>query len=117
MDLYAELEQLIQAFDAVGVPYALCGGLALAVHGFARSTQDIDVLMLSEDLGRAEQIAKDCGYKLGALPMTFGDTNLKIVRRSKIVEGRPLSLDFLVVNESLQPIWKDRQVRAWAEGD
>ncbi len=117
MDLYAELENLLAAFDGAGVRYALCGGLALAVHGFARSTQDIDVLILPQELGRAEQVAKDCGYNLGALPMTFGNTNLQIVRRSKIVEGRPLSVDFLIVNDSLLPIWRDRQTRAWAQGD
>lgn len=33
MDLYAELSALVHGFDAAGIDYALCGGLALAVHG------------------------------------------------------------------------------------
>ncbi len=45
MDPVTELEALIDAFDADEVPYALCGGLALAVHGFPRQTKDIDILL------------------------------------------------------------------------
>lgn len=39
-DLERELELVIDAFTAKGVAYALCGGLALAVHGFPRATKD-----------------------------------------------------------------------------
>ncbi len=39
MRLVEELESLIDALDAAGVNYAVCGGLALAVHGHARATE------------------------------------------------------------------------------
>lgn len=35
--LLEELEQIITAFDKGGVEYAVCGGLALAIYGFART--------------------------------------------------------------------------------
>ena len=41
MTLLDELSQLISAFDENGIEYAVCGGLALAIHGFARATLDI----------------------------------------------------------------------------
>lgn len=45
MDLYDELKDLVSALHAHEIPYALCGGLALAVHGIPRSTIDIDLMV------------------------------------------------------------------------
>jgi len=39
-----ELEQIVDAFRAAGISYALCGGLALGLHGQHRATQEIDFL-------------------------------------------------------------------------
>ncbi|MBX3228797.1 MAG: hypothetical protein KIT84_39710 [Labilithrix sp.] len=50
MDLFAELRALTAALDAAGVDYALCGAVALAIHGVPRATKDIDVLVREEDL-------------------------------------------------------------------
>ena len=44
-DLVAELEGIARLFDREGVEFALCGGLAVAVHGHVRSTKDIDLLL------------------------------------------------------------------------
>ena len=52
LDLAAELAAIVAALDEAGIPYALCGGLAVAVHGHARATQYIDLLVLPEDVGR-----------------------------------------------------------------
>lgn len=40
-----DLKALIRALDAHGVDYLLIGGYALFVHGYHRSTTDIDVLV------------------------------------------------------------------------
>lgn len=45
MNVKDELIALVKAFDAAGIPYALCGGLAMAAHGWPRSTMDIDMLV------------------------------------------------------------------------
>ena len=34
----AELRSLIRALDEASIPYALCGGLAVAVFGYPRAT-------------------------------------------------------------------------------
>ena len=34
----------VRALERAKVPYALCGGLAVALHGFPRATKDIDLL-------------------------------------------------------------------------
>ena len=43
MDLIHEMLTLIGELNKSGVQYALCGGLALGVHGFPRATQDNEV--------------------------------------------------------------------------
>ena len=40
-----DLAILARALTAFGVEYALIGGIAMAVHGFARATKDIDLLL------------------------------------------------------------------------
>ena len=50
LDIYDEFRKLVEGFEASGIDYALCGGMALAVHGFPRiklkrlrsSHQDLD---------------------------------------------------------------------------
>ena len=39
--LLNEFSQLIAAVEEAELEYAVCGGLAMAVHGFARATLDI----------------------------------------------------------------------------
>ena len=48
-DLFRELTSLLSALDEEGIDYALCGGLAMAVHGYPRATVDIDLLILAKD--------------------------------------------------------------------
>src|SRR5690606_3415455 len=46
MELVSEFERIIDALQASGVDYAVCGGVALAIHGQPRATRDIDLLLL-----------------------------------------------------------------------
>lgn len=55
MSLYEELERVVLALDDAGVPHALCGGLAVAVHGHVRATKDIDLVILASDVERAKE--------------------------------------------------------------
>lgn len=43
-DLYAEFKAVVRAFNASGIPYALCGGLAYAIHVRPRVTLGMDFL-------------------------------------------------------------------------
>ncbi len=42
LDIYAEFGKLLRALEEDAVPYVLCGGLAVAVYGIVRATEDID---------------------------------------------------------------------------
>ena len=62
MDLRTELNELLDSLDAMQIPYALCGGLALAIYGLPRFTQDIDLLIQESDLASACAAAERVGF-------------------------------------------------------
>ena len=71
MDLLALLRELIARLEDAPVPYALCGGLALAVHGEPRATMGIDLLVQEESLPTIKALAGALGFTLEAAPMSF----------------------------------------------
>ena len=116
MQFLAELKAITQALDARGVEYALCGAVALAIHGVPRATQDIDLLARSADLDALREAVRGCGFTLEALPMTFSSSGITVHRFTKILDGHPLMLDVLEADGPLESVWKDRQTLAWTEG-
>ena len=119
LDLYDELKTLISGFHAKGIRYALCGGLAMAVHGIARATVDIDILIQAESLNSAQSAAEELGYTIKTAPMSIADGIVQIRRVSKVdPDSRDmLTLDFLLVTEPLLEIWKTREEVNWEQGD
>ncbi len=65
--LLEELSQLVSAFNENKIEYAVCGGLALTIHGFPRATFDIDFLIRPEALENAYKIAAEKGYDIRGL--------------------------------------------------
>lgn len=115
MDPVTELEALLDVFDAEGVPYALCGGLALAIHGFPRQTKDIDLLVEPSNVDRALAAAKRAGFDVPARKIIFGlrtGTPREVRRVSKLEDatGKMMTLDLLVVNAELEHVWKTREI-------
>ena len=43
--VYRTLLNLARRLDGEGIPYAVVGGMALGKYGYARMTEDVDVLM------------------------------------------------------------------------
>lgn len=116
LDPVSELESLLEAFDAGAIDYALCGGLALAVHGHPRATKDIDILVPRHELERAIAAGRHAGFDVPARKMTFGlRTGMprEIHRVSKLdaETGELLALDLIVVNPQLEPVWAARETR------
>jgi|SRR5450432_49769 len=117
LDLFEELKSVIARLDKEGVPYALCGGLAMAVHGFPRATVDIDIVILANDLGRVEAAVRPLGFDVPAAPMTFRGGAVEIRRVSKVhASGQILSLDALLVTAAIQAAWESRQAMVWEFG-
>jgi hypothetical protein len=117
LDLLEELRNVIARIDGEGVPYALCGGLAMAVHGYPRATVDIDLLVLVDDLARVDAAVRPLGFVVPAEPMTFQGGVVEIRRVSKIhPSGQVLSLDLLLVTPALQVVWEGREAMEWEFG-
>lgn len=111
LDIEAELLLVVDALGAAGVEYALCGGLALAVHGFPRATKDIDVLVEEREVERAFAAVKGAGYTLraGPMPLGVGTPNpQRLFRATKVVGNSHLTLDILEVSPSYRPAWSSR---------
>jgi hypothetical protein len=118
IDLFDEFQKLVSALELQAVDYALCGGLAMAVHGFPRATVDIDLLILSESLDQAMTIARDLGYTIRGKDLSFAGGAVEIRRVSKIdsASGDLLSLDFLLVTPETLPVWQSRIEAHWEGG-
>ena len=108
--LLDELSQLISALDDGGIEYAVCGGLALAIHGFARATLDIDILIEAESLEKAYRISAENGFDIRGLDISFKERAVEIRRVSKIDDiGEVLSLDLLLVTPHVEDVWETRE--------
>jgi hypothetical protein len=109
VDLFAELLRLTAAFDAEQVDYAICGAIALAVHGAPRATKDIDIMAREIELPRLREAARSCGFTIEALPMTFESSGISIRRFTKNEpSGRTLMLDVLIADSILEAVWASR---------
>lgn len=117
VNLYDELVALARALDAAGVEFALCGGLALAVHGHPRATKDIDLVVRREDVALVKAVARACGFVLESLPMRFESSGVELERVSKVVGADVLMLDLLIANDVLRPAWESRVRVAWGGGE
>lgn len=113
-DLLTELAQITEALELGDVQYAVCGGLALTIHGFPRATFDIDILIREESLEQSFEIVKEFGYDIHGLDMSFKERAVEIRRVSKIDDdGEVLSLDYLLVTPHVEDVWDDRITVEW----
>ena len=111
-----ELKRLTAALHSQSVPYALCGGLAVGVHGYIRATRDVDLLVLTSDLGAVKRIASEQGYLDSAGKIAFRDPTFQLYRMTKIIQdpyADPLVLDLLLVDDSTNEIWQSRETIEW----
>ena len=116
MDLRDELLGLVDRLTAGGIEYAVCGGLALAIHGYPRFTKDIDLLVRSEDVDSIVKAVAELGFVLdaGIMPFDVGSAHARQVRRiSKVDGGDHLTLDLLIVSPALQDTWNGRRIYTW----
>ena len=113
-DLLTELTNVTGSFEEQEIEYAVCGGLALSILGFPRATFDIDILIRPESLERSFAIARQFGFDIHGLDMSFKERAVDIRRVSKIDDdGEVLPLDFLLVTPQVEDVWNSRQTIDW----
>ncbi|MBA3353435.1 MAG: hypothetical protein H0U23_13635 [Blastocatellia bacterium] len=116
--LLSEFKSITEALNDAGLDYAVCGGWAMAIHGIPRSTLNIDLLALTDDLDRVWEITKDRGYDDDGMPLHFADGAIEIRRISKVdsESKRLFTLDLLLVTPKLEEVWRSRGQVEWEEG-
>jgi nucleotidyltransferase AbiEii toxin of type IV toxin-antitoxin system len=114
-DVLAEFDAVVTALDEANIEFALCGALALAVHGVPRATKDIDLLAHKTDADRIRAAVRAAGFTFEALPMEFSGSGIEVQRFTKLIDGIPLMLDVLWVNPKLQQVWDGRERVAWRD--
>ncbi len=109
--LESELRELVRLFNQQKVEYALCGGMAVAIHGYPRFTKDIDFLIPAESLERACKVAAMAGFldESGRIP--FADSDVYRIIKTHGPDFRILDL---IVPKRLDTIaWQDRKWFDW----
>ncbi|MDB9514779.1 hypothetical protein PN499_26605 [Kamptonema animale CS-326] len=48
--VYETLQNVSRSLSKAGIEYAVIGGMALVIHGYSRTTQDVDLLLTPEGL-------------------------------------------------------------------
>jgi len=119
MNLVDELYKVARALDDARIPYALCGGVAVTIHGATRTTQDIDLLIPSGRVGDVLDAVRPLGYTFAALPMTFdrGTPRERHVQRvTRIADGEHLVLDLILAASAFDGLLDDRVALNTPEG-
>jgi len=119
LDLLEEFRGVLSALDADRVAYAVCGGLAVAIHVRPRATVDVDLLVPRLELDRAKDAIRGRGYIIEAGPIVLHERAVEIHRLSKPdpETGDLLSVDLLVVTPELASVWETRERVGWEHGE
>ena len=113
MNLVDELHSIAAALRAESIAYAVCGGVAVTIHGATRSTRDIDLLVDAADVPRILEVLRPLGYLFAALPMTFDagtERERRVQRVSKMVDDEHLIVDLLLTEAAFRGMLEDRIV-------
>ncbi|MBE7437042.1 MAG: nucleotidyl transferase AbiEii/AbiGii toxin family protein [Spirochaetales bacterium] len=114
LDLHTEFAALIRSLGSNSIDYALCGGLALAVHAQPRATVDIDLLAPDSAVEAIEKVLYRLGYTIASDPMEFGGGATRIRRWSKpYSDGDVLSVDVLLVTAANVAAWNSVLTLTW----
>lgn len=118
LDITVELKMLVARLDQEGIEYALCGGMAMAVHRLPRFTIDIDLLIQEESLAKAMNVAESMGYDLRGKDLSFANGAVEIRRLSKVDRqaGDMMTIDFLLVTPQIRKAWDSRFDSEWEGG-
>lgn len=119
MDLYDEFASIIAVLEERSVPYAVCGGMAMAVHGFPRATIDVDLLVPVDAVEQVFAAVLPLGYDVVSDPMSFADGTVEVRRVTKIdpVARDVLSLDLLLATPVATAAWESRVRVSWELGE
>jgi predicted nucleotidyltransferase len=102
-----DFEELLDALNSHGVRHVIVGGYALALHGLARFTKDLDIFFDAES-GNAKNL-------LAAVTEFIGDIGLKaedFENREAVIQigFEPVRVDFVgsIDGVTFEEVWQNR---------
>lgn len=119
LDLLEEFRGILSALDAENVAYAVCGGLAVAIHARPRATIDVDLLVPRDEIERAKAAIRSRGYAIdtGLMVVRKGVIEMHRLSKSDPDTGDILSVDLLIVTPDLAHAWETRERVRWEAGE
>ena len=87
------------------IEYAVVGAVALAIHGFVRATPGIDIIVSSNAMDAAENIAAGLGFQLSNEKRR---PTIAVVSMSKGINSERTTLHFLEAKPMIQSAWDSR---------
>ena len=96
MNSFDEFRLLIRDLEKANIKYALVGGVAMAFYDEPRFTEDIDMVIFTDDLTKFKDLIKTKGYFESAEPWTFQKIAITLHRFVKIVDEDHMIIDALV---------------------
>jgi len=61
-DVHVAMARLVKTLEELGIPYAICGAMAVNAHGLKRATEDVDILLTPEGLAKFKAHALGRGF-------------------------------------------------------
>ena len=115
MDIGQELLRVVDALNGSRIPYAICGGVGVALYGYVRATLDIDLLVRGMDLPRLRVALKPIGFREWTpAPMEFRGASGGVTRVHRVCKFAAedfLILDLIEVGAHHAAAWKSRTRR------
>jgi hypothetical protein len=116
-NLFEEFRAVVGALTRAGVPYAVCGGIAMSIHAHPRATIDIDLLAPPDAVMRIVDALVPRGFiLLERAPTRLAKGEVVMHRLTKIVPSDPdvLVLDVIEVQPGATArAWQTRTSAEW----
>ncbi len=78
--LWATATRCHQALTAAGIPHAVVGGMAVCLHGYQRTTVDIDLIIIPGVSERVRTCLESTGFQWDAEQREFRDASGVVVQ-------------------------------------
>lgn len=114
-DLSEELAAIRDELAARGLEFAVCGGIAMAVHGFTRATVDLDLFVRPEEVEAIEAALEVLGYIVKSAPTSVGAMNIRSVSKIDETDDDKLAVDLLLVSPETSGVWNSREILTWRD--